>query len=138
MGRTSVLVDCAINVFCKDHNKLFEFYRDLLLAPEMVDHASPIYRGLQLPGLSLGFHDAKAYELLEVADLKPERPGAGHYPTFNLDSTQAVDEGLQRALALGAQLRKGPYETYYKAYQVVLQDPEGHLFRLNHYLPASL
>jgi catechol 2,3-dioxygenase-like lactoylglutathione lyase family enzyme len=129
-----LLVDLAINVFCRDHVRLFEFYRTLLEAPEMVAHASPIYRGLQLPGVSLGFHDEKAYELLEVSDLKPEKPSAGHYPTFNLDSKAAVDQRTSVALSLGANVRKEPYLTYYNAYQVVLLDPEGNLFRLNHYL----
>jgi hypothetical protein len=39
------------------------------------------------------------------------------------------------AVSQGAIIRKAPYLTYYKAYQVVLLDPEGNLFRLNHYLP---
>lgn len=130
-----MLVDVAINVFCRDHLRIFEFYRVLLDAPEMTEHASPIYRGLQLPGVSLGFHDEKAYELLEVNDLQPSKPSAGHYPTFNLDSTLAVDQKMNLAISLGAVVRKKPYLTYYNAYQVVLLDPEGNLLRLNHYLP---
>jgi Glyoxalase-like domain len=130
-----LLVDVAINVFCRDHVRLFEFYRALLEAPEMEEHASPIYRGLQLPGISLGFHDQKAYELLEIPDLKPEKPSSGHYPTFNLDSKTSVDQLTSLAVSQGAIIRKAPYLTYYKAYQVVLLDPEGNLFRLNHYLP---
>jgi hypothetical protein len=27
---------------------------------------------------------------------------------------------------------KGPYRTYYGAWQVVAEDPEGNVFRLNH------
>jgi catechol 2,3-dioxygenase-like lactoylglutathione lyase family enzyme len=135
MEEKSLLVDVAVNLFCKDHLRVFEFYRALLEAPEIVEHASPIYRGLQLLGVSFGFHDEKAYELLEVSDLKPSQPSAGHYPTFNLDSTQAVDQLTAFAVAIGAKVRKRPYLTYYKAYQVVLLDPEGNLFRLNHYLP---
>jgi hypothetical protein len=135
MEEKSLLVDLAINVFCRDHNRLFEFYRALLDAPEMLEHASPIYRGLQLPGVSLGFHDEKAYELLDVSDLKSEKPSAGHYPTFNLDSKLSVDQRTSLAVSTGATIRKEPYMTYYKAYQVVLLDPEGNLFRLNHYLP---
>jgi hypothetical protein len=135
MEEKSLLVDVAINVFCRDHVRLFDFYRMLLDAPEMIEHASPIYRGLQLSGISLGFHDTKAYALLEVSDLKPDKPSAGHYPTFNLDSKQSVDERTALATSLGATIRKAPYITYYKAYQVVLLDPEGNLFRLNHYLP---
>jgi hypothetical protein len=77
-----MLVDVAINVFCKNHVKVFEFYRELLAVPEMLEHASPIYRGLQLPGVSLGFRASQAY-------------------------------------------------------QVVLEDPEGHVFRLNHYLSTD-
>jgi Glyoxalase-like domain len=134
MEEKSLLVDVAINVFCRDHVRLFEFYRALLEALEMQEHASPIYRGLQLPGISLGFHDEKAYELLGIGDLKPEKPTAGHYPTFNLDSKLSVDQRTALAVSLGATIRKAPYLTYYNAYQVVLLDPEGNLFRLNHYL----
>ena len=129
-----MLVDLAINLFCKDHVRTFEFYRALLAAPEMTEHASPIYRGLQLPGCSLGFHAQDAYALLDLEDLRGAGPAPGHYPTFNLDSTHAVDEMLQRALALGATLKKGPFRTYYNAYQVVLLDPELAVFRLNHYM----
>jgi hypothetical protein len=135
MEEKSLLVDVAINVFCRDHLRLFEFYRALLDAPEMLEHASPIYRGLQLPGISLGFHDEKAYELLNVSDLKPDKPSAGHYPTFNLHSKLTVDQRTDFAVSLGASVRKPPYLTYYNAYQVVLLDLEGNLFRLNHYLP---
>jgi hypothetical protein len=131
-----LLVDLALNVFCHDHVRLFEFYRRLLDAPEMVEHASPIYRGLRLPGISLGFHAQAAYELLEISDLKPDKPSAGHYPTFNFDSKKAVDEATELAANLGAAIRKPPYQTYYNAYQVVLLDLEGNVFRLNHYLDA--
>jgi Glyoxalase-like domain len=135
MEEKSLLVDVAINVFCRDHVRLFEFYRALLDAPEMVEHASPIYRGLQLSGISLGFHDQKAYELLEISDLKPNKASVGHYPTFNFDTKLFVDQQTSLAVSLGAEIRKGPYLTYYNAYQVVLLDPEGNVFRLNHYLP---
>lgn len=132
-----MLVDLAINLFCRDHVRTFEFYRALLGAPEMTEHASPIYRGLQLPGCSLGFHAEAAYALLDLEEHRSAGPSPGHYPTFNLDSTQAVDEALQRAFALGATLKKGPFRTYYNAYQVVLLDPEGAVFRLNLYMSGT-
>lgn len=132
-----MLIDLAINLFCKDHVRTFEFYRALLGAPEMTEHASPIYRGLQLPGCSLGFHAQDAYALLDLEDHRGAVPSPGHYPTFNLDSTQAVDDMLQRALALGGTLRKGPFRTYYNAYQVVLLDPEQAVFRLNCYMSGE-
>ncbi len=132
-----MLIDIAINLFCKDHVRTFEFYQSLLGAPEMLEHASPIYRGLQLVGVSLGFHASEAYALLDVADFCSPTPAAGHYPTFNLDSRESVDQMLERALRLGATLRKGPFTTYYNAYQVVLLDPELSMFRLNHYLESQ-
>lgn len=135
MVENCMLVDIAINLFCRDHEKLFGFYRDLLEAPEMAEHASPIYRGLLLPGFTLGFHAQEAYALLDVTDYRPPRPYAGHYPTFNLKSVAALDTKLKLALELGASIRKAPYTTYYNAYQAVLLDPEGHMFRLNYYLP---
>jgi len=132
-----MLTDLAVNLFFRDHVRTFEFYRSLLGAPEMVEHASLIYRGLQLPGCSLGFHASEAYALLDLADYRSPTPSAGHYPTFNLDSTEAVDRMLEQALQLGAMLRKGPFTTYYHAYQVVLLDPELAVFRLNHYLDGN-
>jgi catechol 2,3-dioxygenase-like lactoylglutathione lyase family enzyme len=132
-----MLVDLAVNLFCHDHERVFGFYRDLLEAPEMSEHASPIYRGLKLPGVSLGFHAQEAYTLLDLVDYSTGQPSTGHYPTFNVDSVETVDALTRRAIELGATVRKGPYTTYYNAYQVVLLDPEGNVFRLNHYLPAA-
>ena len=128
-----MLTDVAINLFCKDHVRTFEFYRSLLGAPEMIEHTSTMYRGLQLPGYSLGFHAVEAYALLDLSDYRGATPSVRHYPTFNLDSIDAVDRMLEHALQLGATLRKGPFTTYYDAYQVVLLDPELAVFRLNHY-----
>ena len=128
-----MLVSIAVNLFCKDHNKQFEFYQQLCGAPEMLEHASPIYRGLQLSGITLGFHAQDAYALLGAEALRFESPSAGHYPTFNLASNVDLDAWLARALNLGALVLKPPYMTYYNAYQVVLTDPEGNLFRLNCY-----
>jgi hypothetical protein len=130
----SLLVDIAVNVFCRDHVRLFEFYQNLLKVPEMIEHRSPIYRGLLLDGVTLGFHSEQAYQLLAVEDLKPVKPSAGHYLTFNVDAKPAVDEHAALAVSLGATVRKSPYHTYYNAYQTVLLDPEGNMFRLNHYL----
>ena len=47
---------------------------------------------------------------------------------------QAVDAGVESLLALGATLVKGPFVTVYNARQVVLFDPDGHAFRLSHYI----
>jgi predicted lactoylglutathione lyase len=55
----------------------------------------------------------------------------GTYITCNVESREALDSTLARALLLGATLIKGPYVSYYNAYQVVLSDPEGNMFRLN-------
>ena len=57
-----------------------------------------------------------------------------HYPTFHVDAAELFDALATRAVALGGQILKAPYRTYYDAWQVVLQDPEGNFFRINHYL----
>lgn len=124
-----------LNVIARDIDALAEFYSSLLGFPEVEALRSPIFRCLDAGGVLLGFNAPAAYELLELNDRIPDRPVTSAYATFEVDSVAALDEGVVRARALGAILVKKPYETYYHAYQAVLADPEGNIFRLNHDLP---
>lgn len=122
------------NIFAKDIDALSQFYGQLLGFPEIAERASPIYRCLDAGGgLELGFNAYRAYDLLGVADRKPAAAGSVNvYLTFEVASLADVGDIAERAVTLGGYIIKQPYDTYYNARQVVLADPEGHVFRINH------
>ncbi|SEQ73778.1 hypothetical protein SAMN04488038_11030 [Solimonas aquatica] len=124
----------SVNLFCQDLDRVFDFYRQLFELEEAVEHRSPIYRALRIAGSDIGFHAPAAVALLNAGALRAQRPSVAHYPTFHVDRQTEVDALCARALQLGASLLKAPYLTYYRAWQAVLQDPEGNFFRINHYL----
>lgn len=122
------------NLFCQDIEAQLGFYMRLLALPEAVHARSPIYRAIETPGFQFGFHAPAAYGLLQLGDRIPRH---GHeatvsgYPTFMLDTPDAVSAGALRTVELGGRVIKKPYATYYAEWQVVLTDPEGHVFRLS-------
>lgn len=123
-----------VNLFARDIDALANFYAQLLGFTEVEALRSPIYRCLDAGGVLLGFHAPAAYELLELQSRIPDRPATSVYATFEVESVAAVDAGVGRAVELGAAQVKAPYRTYYHAWQAVLTDPEGNVFRLNHNL----
>lgn len=127
---TPVAVD--VNLFCADPEALMGFYRDLLGLPENAAARSPIYRALRLGAAELGFNRTEACALLGLADRAGRGPGVGAFGTFVLAAAAEVDRLAARIPALGGRVVKGPLRTYYGAWQVVAEDPEGHVFRLNH------
>lgn len=122
------------NLFCRDIEAQLHFYMALLDLPEAAHARSPIYRAIETPGFQFGFHAPAAYDLLLLGDRVPP---AGHegavscYPTFMLETPDAVSSRAQRVAELGGKLIKPPYATYYAEWQTVLADPEGHVFRLS-------
>lgn len=123
-----------VNILARDIEALSAFYRETLGFPEIMGHRSPIYRCLDAGGMELGFNAPAAYGLLGLDDRRPGDaiPPAVAYFTFELASREAVAASVATALAQGGKLRKGPYLTYYNAWQAVMEDPEGNIFRLNH------
>jgi catechol 2,3-dioxygenase-like lactoylglutathione lyase family enzyme len=132
----------TVNLFCRDHDACFAFYQALLGGVEIEAQRSPIFRSLQFGdgqfgSFQLGFHAPEAVTLLEATPWHPipveaERgAGASHYPNFDVEAASVVDTSAEKVVALGGRVVKGPYTTYYGAWQVVLADPEGHLFRIN-------
>ncbi len=121
-----------VNFFCRDPEALMGFYRDLLGLSELVAARSPIYRALRFGEVELGFNKTEAYALLGLADRVPGDAGVTAYPTFLVTEEAEVGRLAERVAALGGRVIKGPYRTYYGAWQVVAEDPEGHVFRLNH------
>jgi predicted enzyme related to lactoylglutathione lyase len=121
-----------VNLFCADPVALMGFYRDLLGLPEHEAARSPIYRALRLGEAELGFNKTDAYALLELADRVPGDRGIRAYPTFVVVEEANIGTLAARIGDLGGRVVKGPYRTYYGAWQVVAEDPEGNVFRLNH------
>jgi predicted enzyme related to lactoylglutathione lyase len=122
-----------VNLFAQDIDKLSAFYTKVFGFPELVSHRSPIYRCLDAGGVELGFNAEKAYELLGLADRKPAgRPTLRAYFTIEVGSREAVDDAVWPVERHGGRLLKGPYASYYNAWQAVFEDPEGNVFRVNH------
>lgn len=111
---------------------LSTFYAELFDLEEAVDYRSDIFRGLLLGTTMLGFSAPAAYELLGLTD-RANPTGTGQYLTFDMPDDAAVDARVERAVALGATVIQGPFETYYNAWQCVLADPADNVFRINHF-----
>lgn len=127
-----MILAADVNLFCRDPVALMGFYHALLGLPENEAARSPIYRALRLGGAELGFNRTDAYELLGLADRVPTDAGVRAYATFVVAEETEVNALAARVPSLGGRVIKGPYRTYYNAWQVVAEDPEGNVFRLNH------
>ena len=65
---------------------------------------------------------------------EPQGPGVYTFLTFDPGSVNQVDVETTRLEALGAVVLKAPAETDYGAWQSVLADPAGPVFRLSHFI----
>jgi uncharacterized glyoxalase superfamily protein PhnB len=115
-----------------DFVALFEFYSTTFDLPEVEALHSDIFRGADVGGLTLGFSAPVVYEMLHIEEWADAR-GTTQYLTFELPSDVEVTAATDRAVANGARLLHEPYETYYNAWQSVLADPDGNVFRINHF-----
>jgi catechol 2,3-dioxygenase-like lactoylglutathione lyase family enzyme len=111
---------------------LSTFYAEVFDLPEVEELRSDIFRGLDLAGVTLGFSTPVVYELLKIEPWRDAR-GTKQYLTFEAEDDAGVDALVARAVERGAQLLHEPYETYYGAWQAVLADPDGNVFRINHF-----
>lgn len=111
---------------------LFEFYSSTFDLPEVVELRSEIFRGADASGVTIGFSATVVYEMLHIQEWANPQ-GTSQYLTFECESDDAVTAATNRAVANGARLLHDPYETYYGAYQSVLADPDGNVFRINHF-----
>jgi predicted enzyme related to lactoylglutathione lyase len=127
-----MLLAVDVNLFCRDPVALMGFYQALLGLPENEAARSPIYRALRLGEAELGFNKVDAYPLLGLGDRVPGDRGVTAYATFVVAEEAEVGKLAERVAALGGRVIKPPYRTYYHAWQVVAEDPEGNVFRLNH------
>lgn len=117
-----------VSFVCADHRKLADFYREAFALEEVAAVASPIFVALAAGGVALGFHAEDALGLLGIDDRAGLRSAT--HVTFDLGTPEAVDASIDRLVALGAAVVKGPFTTYYNARQVVFTDPEGNVFRV--------
>lgn len=115
--------------------KLFEFYASTFDLREVEELRSDIFRGADASGVTIGFSAPVVYDMLNIREWA-EPKGTAQYLTFECESDEAVTAATDRAVANGARLLHDPYETYYDAYQSVLADPDGNVFRINHFRPT--
>jgi predicted enzyme related to lactoylglutathione lyase len=122
------------NYFARDIEALSGFYAALFGFAELATHRSPIYRCLDAGGTELGFNAHAAYDLLLLGERRPATapPPVSAYFTFEVGARDVLDDIVGRVAALGGRIVKPPYTSYYNAYQAVLEDPEGNVFRVNH------
>jgi predicted enzyme related to lactoylglutathione lyase len=119
------------SIIADDIEALCRFYGRLLDLDE-VPGATDIYRGLRAGNdVVLAFSAPVVYGLLGLDAYTPAS-GTRQYLTFEVGSSAAVEGLAARAVELGGALLHEPYTTSYAAYQAVLADPEGNVFRLNH------
>lgn len=115
-----------------DFVALFEFYSSTFDLPEVEALHSDIFRGADASGVTIGFSAPVVYAMLNIQEWA-EPKGTSQYLTFECASDDAVTDTTARAVANGARLLHVPYETYYGAFQSVLADPDGNVFRINHF-----
>ena len=120
---------------CEDIEALSAFYADVFDLVEVEELHSDIFRGLDVDGVTLGFSAKVVYEMLSI-ERWADPSGTSQYLTFEVDDDAAVTRKTEAAVAAGAELLHEPYETYYGAFQAVLADPEGNVFRINHLRPT--
>lgn len=89
-------------------------------------------------GTALGLFSRKA--LAEDAHLSDAGSGfSGITLAQNLESKEAVDAAMKKAVAAGAKLLKKPEDVFWGGYSGYFADPEGHIWELawNPFFPLS-
>jgi catechol 2,3-dioxygenase-like lactoylglutathione lyase family enzyme len=124
------------SLFVDDPERSAAWYQELFGLPEVEELASPWFRGLRIGPTVLGFSHPHAYELLELPVPPPGSGGVATFLTFEATDRPQVAALTDRASELGGVVVKSPYDTYYGAWQSVVQDPDGHAFRIN-FLPLT-
>jgi uncharacterized glyoxalase superfamily protein PhnB len=115
-----------------DFVDLFQFYSSTFDLPEVEALRSDIFRGADADGVTIGFSAPVVYQMLNI-EAWADATGTRQYLTFECASDAEVDRRTATAVSLGATLLHDPYETYYGAWQSVLGDPDGNVFRINHF-----
>ncbi|MDT8446080.1 MAG: VOC family protein [bacterium] len=110
-----------------DLERSVKFYRDGLGLPQM--ESPPGVAFFTLNGTWLGLYGRAA--LAADAQVDAEGNGFGGFAlAHNLSSPEAVDQGFNAALAVGAAVAKRPQDTDWGGYSGYFKDPDGHLWEL--------
>ncbi len=120
------------SIVADDIVALSGFYARTFDLAEVEELRSDIFRGYDVGGVTLGFSTPVVYEMLGMQAWQ-DATGTKQYLTFEVASDAEVDERLAKAVDGGAKVLHDAYETYYGAYQAVLADPDGNVFRINHF-----
>ncbi|CAN5672885.1 glyoxalase/bleomycin resistance/dioxygenase family protein [soil metagenome] len=120
-----------VNVIARDLDGLAEFYQQGFDLDEVMSERSAVYRAFDTGSCLLGFNAWAAYGLLGLDEFATDT-GVRAYLTFDPGSDEGVDASVERLVALGARLIKGPVRTPYDAWMAVLMDPEGNVVRASH------
>lgn len=120
------------SIVTDDIESLATFYARTFGFEEVVELRSDIFRGLDVAGTTLGFSTPVVYEMLGI-EAWSDPTGTASYLTFEADDDAGVDRLVTAAVEGGATVLHEPYTTYYDAYQAVLADPAGNVFRINHF-----
>lgn len=118
------------NFFCDDIESQLGFYRALLDLPEAAYTRSTTYRAVHTPEFQFGFQARATRRALGLPAAARGARSAQGYPTFLLDSPEAVDALTARARALGGAVVREPFATPYGQWQAVIADPERNIVRL--------
>ncbi|MGW0037816.1 glyoxalase/bleomycin resistance/dioxygenase family protein [Gordonia desulfuricans] len=120
-----------VSMICRDIDHQSGFYREVFELPEATELFSEHFCALRIGPTILAFHSPAAIDLLGLpADTEPGNSNNSFW-TFEAESDDAVGTLTDRAVRVGAAVVKAPYRTYYGAWQSVLSDPEGNVFRIN-------
>ncbi|SHG97725.1 Glyoxalase/Bleomycin resistance protein/Dioxygenase superfamily protein [Jatrophihabitans endophyticus] len=84
----------------------------------------------------LGFSAHTAYDLLALEPPSHGRDGVVSFLTFECATEPEVATRFATAVSRGGTAVQEPHRTYYGAWQAVVRDPEGNVFRINH-LPLA-
>lgn len=124
------------SIISDDIESAAAFYATVFDLAEVEELHSDIFRGLDVSGVTLGFSAPVVYEMLGI-EAWADPSGTSQYLTFEVDDDDGVRQRTELAVEHGATILHEPYETYYGAFQAVLSDPDGNVFRINHLRPAG-
>ena len=120
------------SVIADDIVELSRYYADVFELEELVEFRTDIFRGLDLGGIVLGFSPPDVYEMLHMNDWSGPQ-GTKQYLTFEAGSDDDVERLTEAAVDRGGRILHEPYDTAYGSRQSVLADPDGNVFRINHF-----
>jgi predicted enzyme related to lactoylglutathione lyase len=120
----------SVSILAQDIDAVARFYQDVFGFEEIGAYRTPVFRALAARPVLLGIHGPEAYELVGLVGCH-DRRGVTSMVNFEVDSRDEVGALAAQVVTQGGRLIKAPFVTYYGAFQAVLADPEGNVFRVN-------